>query len=193
MRYITIAVIAGFLSACAAPYQVDEATDKFSDPTKPAVYSMKSNNVDFRDPMGLVAASELNFFVERDRTSGKAIAVGLDAFVVSYEFDGKWLNIRPGDEIVFLANGERIAAKAISTRIDHQVGRGASANTQYYDQARYLFTPAQFKKLSNADRLEIKIQGMNRAVSYPRPNQKYLDSFQPNIQRFYQEQVAPFM
>ena len=183
------------LAGCAAPYHVREATDKFSDPAGPAFYTMSGNAIDYRDPLGAIKTSELNAYVMRARTTGKILGVGVDLFIVSTSpSGGNWLTVRVGDDLVFLADGQRIAVKAVSSSIDHSVtGTLGQIYTDRYDYARYPMTVEQLKAIAFAQSIEFKVQGRNGYETFPRTNFKLLDSFMPNLQRFYSEQIEPFL
>lgn len=200
MRFFTaiipvIAVIAG----CAAPYQVIELTDKFSDPGAPAVTAMAGNSIDFHPPAASIRASTLNGFVVKDKSTGKPMSAGFFFDRVARDADvalrgePKWLAIRAGDEAVFLADSERVVLKARGSRIDHETTRGVgySVETDYMEFAEYPATLDQFRKIALARTLEFKFNGGNGAVSYPRPNfYAILESFQKNLRQFYERQIA---
>lgn len=194
MKPTAIAVVLMFLSGCAASYQTGEVTDKFSDPSKPRMIAMKGNAIDFGGPLIITRVSELNGFVASDRASGKMVYAGVTfAGVGRAPARDTWLWIRVGDEIVFLADNERIAARAIAANMDHQVTRGVgySIDREYYDYADYRLTPDQFNRVANANTLEFQVSGRNGTETYPRPGFRMLDSFRANLQQFYQAEIAP--
>jgi hypothetical protein len=150
MRNILALMLSALVTGCAAGYQSAEITDKFSDPTKPAIYAMRGNAIDFSDPLGSIRTSELNGFVARDRATGKVKYSGFffSRVVTNQEvgFSGaaKWLAIRAGDEVIFLVDGQRIVLKATAPgRMDHQTSRGTgyTINTDYYEDVEYTATP----------------------------------------------------
>lgn len=200
MRFFTaiipvIAVIAG----CAAPYRTIDLTDKFSDPDAPAVTAMAGNSIDFHPPGGSVRASTLNGFVVKDKSTGRPVSAGFffervaSGADIAFRGEPKWLAVRPGDEAVFLADGERVVLKARGSRIDHETTRGIgySVETDYMEFAEYPATLDQFRKIALARTLEFKFSGNNGAVSYPRPNfYAILESFQKNLRQFHESQFA---
>jgi hypothetical protein len=196
MRYLTVFLLF-LLAGCAAGYTVSEDTDKFSDPNKPAVVSMKGNDIDFGGPMVTIPTNQLNGFVSRDRVTRKLMNVGFffkrAAYSGEITFNGgpKWLNVNPGNELVFLADGERISIPAITGSIDHKVERGfgTSVETLYLDFAQYHVTADQFRRISMAKTLEFQVSGTQGSTTYPRPNRKLLDSFLPNLKKFYETEI----
>jgi hypothetical protein len=183
------------ISACASPYQVAEDTDKFSDPSSPRIYSFKGNGIDSGGPLWTLPVSELNPWVTVDRTTGKAIAAGFNYRRAKPDVQfgpvgpARWLNVRPGDEIVFLADGERIILRAASARIDHTVDR--TTGIYYFDFVNYrASTLDQMRKICSAARLEFQVNGRDGNVSYPIGTTRYTDSFQPNLRKFYETEVA---
>ena len=193
MNNVCMVMFLGLLSGCAASYQVAEVTDRFSDPTKPATVAMKGNAIDYRDPLNAVAVSEMNGFVERDRGTGKVVAVGFNLIFVSKT--GRWLSIRNGDEMVFLADGERIASKATGTKIDQNIQNLGvhGLNVDRYDFATYPVTTEQFRKIATAGKLEISVNGANGSHVFPRKDLGFLSSFQSNMAQFYQNEIAPHL
>lgn len=200
MRYLAISILfLATLAGCTTPYAVVEETDKFADPNKPARYALRSNDI-LRNEIGISHGDLLDPYVERDRKTGKVISTGFVLLRTVSEPEliwigaPKWLGIRPGDEIEFLADGERIAFKAVSARTYHNFGYYNGANmTKYFDQAVYTSEPQQFAKIANAKNIEIKVNGGNGNTVYPSNNARMPDSFYENLRRFYIEQVEPFL
>lgn len=200
MRAIVISGAVVLLTGCVAGYQSGEVTDKFSDPSGPAVYAMRGNSIDFHDPMGSVKPGELNAFVARDRSSNKPVYAGF--FYNRSQSDGgaafagepKWLSVRAGDELVFLVDGARVVLKAADGRIDGSVARrvGYSIETQYLDSAQYVGTVEDLRRIAQASRIEFQVVGRNGAISYPRHGRPFLESFQRNLAQFYQTEAAPY-
>ncbi len=189
-RQLAALAVLALLTACAAPYTVRETTNQFSDPTKPASYVMEGNR------MFAALGDQLNGYVDRDRTSGKVAGVGIA--ITLYDVDsvggGGWLVVRPGDEIVFLADNERLAVKAAAGSLDHSVAAaGGQVYTTRVDYAIYTMTPEQFKKVAFAQQLAFQINGKNGSRRFPNENFRLVDSFTPNLQRFYTEQIAPHL
>lgn len=200
MRHLAINIL--FLAAlmgCATPYAVVEETDKFADPNKPARYALRSNDI-LRNEIGVSHGDLLDPYVERDRKTGKVVATGFVLLRTVGEPElvwtgaPKWLGIRPGDEIEFLADGERVALKALSARAYHNFGFYNGMNmTKYFDQAVYSSDPSQFTKITTAKNIEIKVNGMNGSEFYPRKGGYLFDSFTENLRQFYIEQVKPYL
>lgn len=182
------------LAACSSAYRVGEDTDKFSDPASPRRISLHGNAIDYSDPLGTVPTSELNPWVSVDRTSGKAVAAGFyyDRAKPAAQFGpvgpDRWLSVRPGDEIVFLVDGERVVLRASSARIDSKPDR--TVGTYYFDYVTYSGTLDQVQKICTARKLEFQVKGSNGAVSYPIGTTSFLDSFLPNLQKFYKAEIA---
>lgn len=188
------------LAGCAAGYQAGEMTDKFSDPTGPAVYAMRGNSIDFHDPLGAVKPGELNAYVARDRATNKPLYAGFfynrsqSDGGVAFSGEPRWLSVRQGDELVILADGARLVLKATGGRIDGSVARGVgySVDATYFDTAQFVGTVEDLQRVAKASRLQFQVQGLNGAISYPRQGRPLLESFQRNIAQFYQTEVAPY-
>jgi hypothetical protein len=177
------------LTACAANYQVAEVTDKFSDPTKPAVKSMVGNSIDLHDPLGSLPTSELNAYISTDRKTGKIVNIGFSAVFVN-EAGSRWLNINPGNELVFLADDQRIVLNASTGSIDHKiVPNSISGPIRYnFDFAEYPATPDQILAVANAQKLEFKVSGISGSATFP-SGKPLLESFQKNIKQFYDLEI----
>lgn len=198
-----VALLFGMLTlvGCAADYQAREQTDRFSDPSQPAVYSMEGNAIDYRAPLGMLPSSQLNAYVTRDRATKKAVSVGFFfSRVASREelvFSGtpKWIGIRPDDEAVFIADGKRVVFRAFGegkTSAKLSTGIGNSTSTDYYESAQFAGTADDLRTVAEASKIEFQVNGMNGAVSYPRKGKQLLDSFRPNLLQFYRTEVAPY-
>jgi hypothetical protein len=200
MNRLMAFVVVLFLAGCGpAQYAVKESTDKFSDPQQPAMYSMEGNVLE-TDPAGIATYGYLDAFVSRDRERGRVVLVGLEYTRVTnsgeltWSGEPKWLAIRAGDELVVLADDERIVVKASGGSIDHQVERtGAGPSTTFYDVGRYPLTSSQLLKIATAARVEFKFSGREGSRAVPRSGTKLGANLQANLRRFYDEQVAPFM
>lgn len=197
-RIIILAAMASSLVGCTAGYSVAEVTDKFSDPSKPTTKAMVGNHIEFHDPLGS-DNSALNGWVSRDRQSGKVMAVGFylhnvrPAAMVSWTGGTKWLRIRPGNELIVLADGQRIVARAVAGSMDHRVQAiQGSIYTDYIDDATYEVAPSQFAAVAHATALELKIEGADGSDAYPR-SMSILSSFGANLRRFYDEEIAPYI
>ncbi len=200
MRMLPVVILSIVLSACAAGYQVGEITDRFSDPNGPRVVSMRGNSIDFSDPLGIVKTSEFNGFAATNRGSGKIEFVGffylrsVDSTEVAFSSLAKWLSVRQGDEAVFLADGERIILRATGRgKIDHLTtgGGGQGVSTRYFEDVTYQASAADFRKIAYAKSLEFKINGSNGSAVYPSGGRPILQSFQENIRKFYESEIAP--
>lgn len=123
---------------------------------------------------------EMNAYVNRDRRTGKVVDVGYSVALGASL--GSYMMIMRGDELTFVADGERISAAALSGRIEYGM-----------DTAVYSVKPEQFKKIAYANALEFKVQGRRSSQSYPGRNFNLLDSFRNNLRQFYSEQIEPFL
>lgn len=193
-NWIVISLLS-ILSACVAPYQVEQSTDKFSDPDKPAIYQLSHNKI-MSDYLGVTADDELKPFVMRDKKTNKVVSAGVELVVstTTAGVGGGYMVIRRGDPLVFLADGKRIEVKAIVSDIDHTVSH--PLNMTYVtrvDRARYLMTPEQLEQITFAKNLEFKAQGRNSYSTWPRTNFTIMTSFRDNLKRFYNEQVKSFL
>ena len=193
MRGVFVFVSALLISGCTTPYRMTELTDKFSDPNAPMAYAIEDNAIDFPGPTFGIPVSQMNGFVTRDRKTGKVISVGFNSRFVN-ESGSRWLNIRSGDEVVFLADGDRIVAKAFNAKMDHDVRRlSTGVTTYYFDFAQYGLTPDQFRRIAYARNLEFQVRGSDGVAEFPRKDFGFRESFQKNLRQFYDDQVAPYL
>lgn len=191
-------VVVAMVSGCAAPYAVEEHTDKFSDPGRPQTFTMNRNAIDYRDPLGAVLTDELNGYVDIDRKTGAVAEVGFILFrnvnsrQIAVSGGPKWLGIRPGDELVFIADGERIALPAVAAKTDHKTSYNtiSGVDTDFIDHATYKTTPDVFRKIAYAKTLEFQALGAEGRESFPGVNRSFLKSFQLNLQKFYTENIV---
>lgn len=200
MKWVICVFAVLFLVGCGpAKYAVKESTDKFSDPAAPAMFVMDGNTLE-TDAAGIAVYGYMDAFVSRDRDSGRVVMIGLEYTRVAtsgeliWSGEPKWLAIRAGDEMVVLADGERLVLKAVSGNIDHVVERTATGpSTTYYDLGRYSVTAEQLLKIANASSLEMKVAGREGSRAIPRAGTKLGANLQQNLRRFYDEQVAPHL
>jgi len=192
LKLIAVAAVVAILTSCASPYQVRELTDQYSDPAKPSLYSMLNNSMYVGGMLSV--GSTLDGFVMRDRKTSKVVRTGFYLTIESGEINGKWVGIRPGDALVFIADGERIQTEAISGDVDHRIRTiGYNVETDYIDKAQYFVTPAQFRKIAFSKELKFQASGKNRTEDFPRGNLKFVQSFRLNLQKFFTEQVSPYL
>lgn len=199
MNKLILLLACAIVSGCAASYAVVEETDKFSDPNQPARYAVRSNYI-VRNEIGVARDDSLDPFVNRDRKTGKVVSAGFFLLRTVSEPERawtgapKWLAIREGDEIEILADGERVALKAVWSKLSHNSSFANGLNTtMYFDQASYMADPLSFAKIAQAKTIEIKVNGTHGSTVYPRDGAYMLDSFYENLHRFYSEQIAPHL
>ena len=105
-------------------YAIKKSTDdQFSDKSLPILVTLEENYIDFKAPLGIIPTSQLIPYLFRDN-GGNIVETGFHLINVRMSggmlhLQNQWLNIRTGDEIVFIADGERISAIAHDTKIDH--------------------------------------------------------------------------
>lgn len=194
VKYLLLAV-ALLVSGCGGgKYAIKQsADDQFSDNSKPNLVTLEENYIDFKDPLGLVPSSQLVPYLFRD-TEGNITEMGFH--LINVRSYGKWLNIRKGNEIIFLINGERISAKASNTKIDHyssgynSVSR--SVDTYYYDYAWYKLTKDQMEKICSSSDIKIQVVGNDGIEEYGTGKSGFSmnESFYANNKRFFKEEVV---
>ncbi|HAK59005.1 MAG TPA: hypothetical protein DCO77_01310 [Nitrospiraceae bacterium] len=185
-----IILAAMVLGACTAGYKVKVVEDQFSDPNK--AYITKTMDGNFisstADPLKLVPASELNAYVMVNKQTNKADRVGLHLYNVRRN-GNKWLNIREGDEMIILADNNRVVLRARNAKMDHHVSSNSvtrTIDTDYFDSAFYSIEKEDFKKIAYATSIKIKINGMSGIEEYTK---QINGGLLPNFKRFYEEEV----
>lgn len=181
--------------SCAASYVVTDMGDEFSNPGGPAGRILRGNYIVFKDPLGLIANSQLNPYLFRDKKSNEIMECGFQLINVRNHnayTNQKWLVIREGDEMIFLTDGERVVLKAKGTKIDHIVGKYNTVTKthpiDYYDYAWYPCTIHQFKQIASSNNLKIRINGKEGIETYG-VHRKLLDSFLPNLKMFMENEL----
>ena len=161
------------LSGCmgSSSYKVKHNTDDpFADKSGSQLVTLDENFIAQKDPLGLVPFSQLIPYVIRNN-KGKNMEMGFHLKNVQNDFlvPTKWLNIRQGDEIVFLADGRRISARATNTRLDHTTDYNSlvkRAITTYFDFAWYPLTRDQMEVICNSNNEKIKVYGNDGTNEY---------------------------
>lgn len=189
-------IVSGCAASMASMYGVMQETDKFNN--NQSRTTMTGGVID-ADYLGIVAnAAEFNPFVLRS-TDNKIFATGI---LFTFENtsavnSSKWLNIREGSTATFLLNNgtEKIALTAVKGDIDYSVA--APQNTIFttkYDSGVFAITPDQLKQIANATSIEVRVTGASSYIDFPRkPNNHLVDNFLPNLKKFYETEVQPYL
>ena len=193
-KYAVLLFLVFFLIGCApSKYAIKKSSDsEFADKNAPELVTLEENYIDFKDPMGLVPSSQLIPYAFVDK-AGKINEMGFHLINVrSYD---RWLNIRKGDQIVFIADEERLTAKAQNTEIDHiTTGYNSvskTVDTYYYDYAWYPLSKESMEKISKAKSIKLQIMGQDGLAEYGTKNRGFSihKSFYENNRRFYEEVI----
>ena len=192
---IALLIVTLIMSGCVgSKYAIKQSSDdQFSDKSKPTLITLEENHIDFRDPLGMVPSSELLPYLFRNK-NGNITEMGFH--LINVRTNEKWLNIRKGNEIVFLVNGKRITAKANNTKIDHTSSGYNSVSrtvyTYYYDYAWYKLTKEQMQKICNAKSIKIQLVGNDGREEYgtDKRGHSIKESFYINNKKFFNEQVT---
>jgi hypothetical protein len=94
-----------------------------------------------------------------------------------------------------LNNGaEKVIAEATSGDIDYSVSAPlGTVYTTHYDRGVFLLSPDDLRRVGEAKTIEVRVTGNSAYLDFPRtPNNHVVDSFLPNIKRFYEEEIAPY-
>ncbi len=193
---IVLLAVSGCAASMVSIYGVKQETDKFN--SNQTRVTMTGGVID-ADYLGIVAnAAEFNPFVIRSQDS-KVVATGiLFSFENNTTYSGaKWLNIREGSTATFLLNNgaEKIELAAAKGDIDYSVT--SPQNTVYttkFDRGVFSATPDQLKQVANATSVEVRVSGATSYIDFPRkPNNHVVDNFLPNLKKFYETEVQPFL
>lgn len=188
-KFVGLLMLSTLLYGCAAAvasmYGVRKHVDQFADNQLTVV--MTGGVID-ADYLGIVTdAGQFNPYVIRSN-GGKVIETG-----ILFEFENntilsgdRWLNIRKGSTAIFLLNNgaERVELKALSGEFDVSV----------HDRGVFVATPAQLRTIAYATSVEVRVSGASSSIDFPRkPNNHVVDNFLPNLRKFYDTEVAPFL
>ncbi|AAN53475.1 hypothetical protein HRJ35_04480 [Shewanella oneidensis MR-1] len=188
-----------FVSGCAASYASKYNTVTKTDQFENRTTTTMTGGVIDADYLGIVANSaELNPFVIKD-SGNKIIALGVKFSMeqVTTTARGSWLNIGKGSSATFLLNNgnDKVELYADDGVIDYSV---SSAQRQVYvsefDNGVFAISPKQLKKLADAQSIEIRVKGLNSSIDFPRrPNNSIVKAFLPNLNKFYYQEVQPYL
>jgi len=196
-KTMTILFALLILNGCAASfvskYNVTEEIDKFNNNE---VTATMSGGVIDADYLGIVAnAAEFNPFVIRSH-DGKIITTGIK-FTFEVVGGSGWLNVRKGSTIKFLINNgsETVIAKAVKGNIDYDVSAPmGTVYTTKYDSGLFYISPEQLRKIAYATTVEVRVSGASAYQDFPRqPNNHLIEDFLPNIKKFYETEVKPYL
>lgn len=188
-----------FVSGCAASYASKYNTVTKTDQFENRTTTTMTGGVIDADYLGIVSNSaELNPFVIKD-SGNKIIALGVKFSMeqVTTTARGSWLNIGKGSSATFLLNNgnDKVELYADGGVIDYSV---SSAQRQVYvsefDNGVFAISPEQLKKLADAQSVEIRVKGLNSSIDFPRrPNNSIVKAFLPNFNKFYYQEVQPYL
>ncbi|MGZ7117575.1 MAG: hypothetical protein ACXVHS_09020 [Methanobacterium sp.] len=189
------------MTGCAgsSSYLVKRSTDDpFADKSGSSIITLDENHIIRKAPSWSVPFSQLIPYTTRDN-AGNNQEMGFHLINVQSDIadpSARWLNIRDGDELVFLVDGNRIAAKASSTRLDHDSEFNAflkKTTTHYYDFAWYKLTKEQMEKVCNSRNVKIKVYGRDGTDEYGTGKDGFndlLESFYNNNRKFFTEEIS---
>jgi hypothetical protein len=187
-----VVVLTACAAAVAGKYGVRSDVDKFQD--NEVRVTMTGGVID-ADYLGIVSnAAEFNPFVARSK-DGKILVSGI---VFTFEDVGGtgWLNITKGSTATFLLNegAEKVVAEAATGKIDYSVtAPQGTVYTTKYDLGVFTLSPQELRKIATAKSIEVRVSGASAYIDFPRkPNNHVVDSFIPNVRRFYDEEIAPY-
>jgi hypothetical protein len=199
-KVICVLIVSLFVAGCAASvaskYGIKEDIDKFNNNQKRV--TMTGGVID-ADYMGMVAnAAEFNPFVVRSKEN-KIIATG-----IFFNFEnnvtitkGKWLNLIEGSKAIFLLNNgaNKIELTAVKGDMDFSVtAPQRTVYTTHFDRGVFLITPDQLKQIANSSSIEVRVLGATSHIDFPRkPNNHIVENFLPNIKKFYETEVQPYL
>lgn len=198
-KFVAGLFIVLFVSGCAASYaskyNTVTKTDKFENQT---TIAMTGGVID-ADYLGIVSnPAELNPFVIKD-SANKIIAVGVKFSMeqLSTAARGAWLNIGKGSTTTFLLNNgnDKVELYADDGVIDYSVSSGLrQVYVKEFDNGVFGISPEQLKKLADAQSIEIRVKGLNSSIDFPRrPNNSIVKAFLPNLNKFYYQEVQPYL
>lgn len=181
-----------FLFSCAASYSVKTVNDQFSDPNAPTILMLENNGIINHDPLGMVPSSELNCYLSLEKKTNKIIEMGM--FLIHVD-GNRNLFIREGDEMIFIADSNRIVLKAKSTKADYMSSGYNTVSKRYYnyffDFAWYPCAKEDFYKITHAKDLKFKIIGANTIREYG-TDYKILGGCIENLRLFYDTNIKRF-
>ncbi|MCT8979910.1 hypothetical protein [Shewanella algae] len=198
-KFVAGLFIVLFVSGCAASYaskyNTITKTDKFENQT---TITMTGGVID-ADYLGIVSnPAELNPFVIKD-SANKIIALGVKFSMeqLSTAARGSWLNIGKGSTATFLLNNgnDKLVLVADDGVIDYSVSSGQrQVYVKEFDNGVFGISPEQLKKLADAQSVEIRVKGLNSSIDFPRrPNNSIVKAFLPNLNKFYYQEVQPYL
>lgn len=192
-------LIAIFISGCAASfaskYDTKQNFDQFNNRTK---VSMTGGVID-ADYLGIISnGAEFNPYVIKGEDN-KVVDLGIHFTMenISTSASASWLNVRESSTVIFLLNNgtDKVELKAVTGSIDYSVS--APQNRVYtteYDQGFFIITPEQMRTIANATSVEVRVTGASSSIDFPRkPNNSIVKNFLPNIKKFYETEVSPFL
>lgn len=187
-----VVVLAACAAAVAGRYGVKSDVDKFQDNE---VHITMSGGVIDADYLGIVAnAAEFNPFVVRSK-DGKILASGI-VFTLERVGGSDWLNITKGSTATFLLNegADKVVAEAGTGKIDYAVtAPQGTVYTTKYDLGVFSLSSQELRRLAMTKTIEVRVSGASSQIDFPRkPNNHIVDSFIPNLRRFYEEEIAPY-
>ncbi|MFM8331790.1 MAG: hypothetical protein ACKN9T_08885 [Candidatus Methylumidiphilus sp.] len=198
-KIMFLSIMIYFLLGCSgSAYSLKRSNDdQFADKSGFNLITLDENHMEMRYPNDIIPKSQLLPYVYRD-SAGNNIETGFRLINVISDLvnsNARWLNIRQGDEIIFLADGNRVASKARNVSIDHISSYDSltkRTTTYYYDFASYKLSADQFRAVCNARNIKIKIFGQDGYDEYgtgKHGQNELLENFYKNNKRFFDEEI----
>jgi hypothetical protein len=186
-------VLSGCAASVASMYGVKQETDRFND--NQTRVTMTGGVID-ADYLGIVSnAAEFNPFVLRSRENG-VLATGIQ-FSMEAVGTENWLNLKQGSTATFLLNNgsAKVVLSAARGDIDYSVSRPQNiVYTTKVDSGVFQGTPDQLKQIAYATSVEVRVAGASSYIDFPRkPNNSVVGNFLPNLRKFYETEVQPYL
>lgn len=192
-KIVSVLAVMLIFIGCAQPFKIVSTEDKFSDSTKPYGFIGKNNRLSTKSSQGGTHIDSkgvyLNPYVFRDRQTDKVLRVGFYVNHLNFEIkDG----FRPIRKIIFLTHkNERVILKVQQSDSDFNIYSWNSISMDFntsYTERGYGSLPLQdFKKLVDANWIEVKIVGGKLSQTYEK--NKIEKSFLSNLKEFYSTKV----
>ncbi len=189
-------ILSGCMASIASQYGTTKNVDKFNNNQTTVV--MKGGIID-ADYLGVASnPAEFNPFVVRSKDN-KIISTG-----ITFTFENnvtlsraKWLNIRRDSTAIFLLNNgaKKVTLSALKGDIDYSVDSLQNkVYSTHFDKGIFKATPQQLEQIANSNSIEVRVSGSSSSIDFPRkPNYRVVGNFLPNIKKFYEVEVRPFL
>lgn len=192
-KIVSVLAVVLLFIGCVQPFNIVSTEDKFSDSTKPYGFIGKNNRLSTKSSKGGIHIDDkgvyLNPYVFRDRQTNQVVRVGFYVNHMNFEIND---GFRPIEDIIFLTDkNERIVLKVQQTDSDFDIYGWNSIsmdfNTSYSERGLGSLPLQEFKKIVEANWIEVKIDGGKLSQTYEKD--KIGKSFLLNLREFYTTKV----